>query len=505
VREVIRLSGCALREIPLPLLAAPYVEEIVCDLLKRARQASRTAAVHGPVAAASVALAAMRLEEWSPEALPPLLCNLLELMAGHPRFLEKLLFRLGRPDGAAQEWVASTFVEHIRQLQSPSPPASGVLESWLGAVAEDILSRYAAFKQYIVRPEFVSIAPQLLGYTLFQWSVNREREFSEREYRCSVQQLEEDGVVFLTPKPAPLSAAAGASRRLRSSPPDVELRLVMPFLWLHVLYVRHADSYASSVVQLPLVKTLTCQLTPAQNEELTLSVLALKCFCLAKRGDAFVSSRLLLGLQAGACPDVQLRLPALSATQWAPVKLKHQVTAEKWEEWYAEHRGTAPGEVATASFSRNRRRGARGAHPSAAAAAAVAAVVGAAAAAPRAHFFLNGEKAPFWDSCVLTEPPLFVQDKQSLVARERVVQGKPPPKTQWADVQAEMDKCQVDELAAAPLFLFCADDVVTQRPAELPERVAIIDRDAHVAFFGPVLASRRAMCLSELGAAAATH
>jgi len=502
VREVIRLSGCSLREIPLPLLAAPYVDELVRDLLTRARQASRTVAPPGSIASASEALAALQVEEQSSELpLPPLLCNLLELMAGHPRFLEKLLFRLGRPDGAAEEWSASTFVAHMRQLQSPAPPASAVLESWLSAVAEDILTRYSAFKQYIVRPAFVSIAPQLLGYTLFQWSINREREFSEREYRCSVQQLEEDGVVFLTPKPAPLPAAASACRHLHGSPPDVELRLVMPFLWLHVLYVRHADHYASSVVQLPLVKTLTCQLTPAQNEELTLSVLALKCFCLAKRGDAFISCRQLLGAPAGAGPDVQLRLPIPSATQWAPIKLKHQVTAKTWEAWYAQHRGPPAGAGASTS-SHSRRRDARGASRSSAAAAMGASA--AAASPPRAHFFLNAEKAPFWDSCVLTEPPLFVQDKQSLVARERAVQGKPPSNTQWADVQAEMDKCKVGELAAAPLFLFCSDDMVVQRPAELPERVAIIDRGAHAAFFGPVLASRRAMCLSELGAAAAT-
>ena len=39
-------------------------------------------------------------------------------------------------------------------------------------------------------------------------------------------------------------------------------------------------------------------------------------------------------------------------------------------------------------------------------------------------------------------------------------------------------------------------------PQELPDGVAVVDHDAHAAFFGPVLASRKAMCLSELGAAA---
>ena len=330
VRELIRLSGCAFREIPLPLLTAPYVEELVLDLLTRARHSSGAkveaagSACRGSIATASAALAELQLQETVEGALPPLLRHLLELMAGHPRFLEKLLFRLGRPDGAAEEWLASTFVRHMTKLQSPALPASSVLESWLGAVSTDILNRYAAFKDYLCRPEFVSIAPQLLGYTLFEWSVSREQEFSEQSYRCTVQQLEEDGVVFLTPKPFSVHVAnhSKGSSSSSSSPPDVELRLVMPFLWLHVLYVRHAAHYASSVVQLPLVKTLTCQLSPAQNEELTLLVLALKCFCFAKQGKSFVGSRELFGMVAGsgAQLDVQIRLPTLAATQWPVVK-----------------------------------------------------------------------------------------------------------------------------------------------------------------------------------------
>jgi len=104
---------------------------------------------------------------------------------------------------------------------------------------------------------------------------------------------------------------------------------------------------------------------------------------------------------------------------------------------------------------------------------------------------------------VLTDPPIFVQDKQSLVSRERVTQGKLPSLGRWADVVSEMAKCRMGEIAPAPLFLFCTDAALTEQPAELPDRVAVVDHDAHVGFFGPVLASRKAMCLSELGAAAA--
>ena len=514
VREIIRLSGCAFREIPLPLFTAPYVEELVRDLLTRARQSAGDkveasgSECPGSIAAASAALAELQLQETVEEALPPLLRHLLELMAGHPRFLEKLLFRLGRPDGAADEWLASTFVRHMAELQSPAPPASSVLESWLGAVSTDILNRYAAFKDYLCRSEFVSIAPQLLGYTLFEWSVSRQQEFSEQAYRCTVQQLEEDGVVFLTPKPFSVLGGSSSSSSSSNNQPDVELRLVMPFLWLHVLYVRHAAHYASSVVQLPLVKTLTCQLSPAQNEELTLSVLALKCFCFAKQGKAFVGSRELFGVVAGsdAQPDVQIRLPTLAATQWPVVKLRYQVTAADWPVWQTEpwlsETEWSKRRKAVSAARKAAEDGQAAPATSAPAAPGLDASASTAPSPPRSRFFLNGEKAPFWDSCVLTDPPIFVQDKQSLVSRERVTQGKLPSLGRWADVVSEMTKCRIGEVTPAPLFLFCTDAALTDLPQELPDGVAVVDHDAHAAFFGPVLASRKAMCLSELGAAA---
>jgi len=263
------------------------------------------------------------------------------------------------------------------------------------------------------------------------------------------------------------------------------------------------------VVQLPLVKTLTCQLSPAQNEELTLSVLALKCFCFAKQGRAFVSSRELFGVVAGsgAQPDVQIRLPPLAATQWPVVKLRYQVTAADWPVWQAEPW------LSEAEWSKRRkavcaaRKAAEGGEAAPATSAPAApgpdASASAAPSPPRSRFFLNGEKAPFWDSCVLTDPPIFVQDKQSLVSRERVTQGKVPSLGKWADIVSEMTKCRIGEITPAPLFLFCTDAALSDLPQELPDGVAVVDHGAHAAFFGPVLASRKAMCLSELGAAAA--
>jgi len=263
------------------------------------------------------------------------------------------------------------------------------------------------------------------------------------------------------------------------------------------------------VVQLPLVKTLTCQLSPAQNEELTLSVLALKCFCFAKQGRAFVGSRELFAVAAGsgAQPDVQIRLPTLAGTQWPVVKLRYQVTVADWPVWQAEPW------LSEAEWSKRRkavsaaRKAADGGQAAPAMSAPSApgpdASASTAPSPPRSRFFLNGEKAPFWDSCVLTDPPIFVQDKQSFVSRERVTQGRLPSLGKWADIVSEMTKCRIGEIIPAPLFLFCTDAALTDVPQELPDGVAVVDHGAHAAFFGPVLASRKAMCLSELGAATA--
>ena len=465
VKEIVKLSGCSFLDIPLPLLDRGHVLEMIHDLHDRALQAPSSSVAH--------ALSALRLAD----NVPPLMSHLLELMAGHPRFLEKLLFHLGRPEGHTDCWTPATFIARMAALRAPTA-GSIRLEDVLVPISDAIASRYSAFKGYMDQPKFSAIVPQLVGYTLFEWPVTRQLMLTEDGYQCSVRELEEDGIVFLTPVNAALSSSSAVTSAISSAPSssvsssafpssssnvcaDVQLRLVMPFLWLHRVYARHSSNHAVSVVQLPLVKTLTCRLSPAQNEELTMSVLALKCFCLVKMGQQTVTAAMLFGASAGELP---VRLPSLPATQWPVVKLRHQVTPAKWVHWSQDQ---------------------------------------AASPIPRSGFFLNGEKAPFWDGYALTSPPVFVQDKQGLVSREKVAKGTAPEKTKWAEVEAEWDKCKVSD-PMQPLFLFCTDAIVTGRPSPLPSGVIVVDQYTQADFFGPLLASRKAMCLSELGASASS-
>ena len=97
-----------------------------------------------------------------------------------------------------------------------------------------------------------------------------------------------------------------------------------------------------------------------------------------------------------------------------------------------------------------------------------------------------------------------MQDKQSLLAVKRQLCTVTVLRLQWFKVQAEIDKCQLDQFSrrTRPLFLFCTDELVVDAPSHMPERVVIIDRAQHEAFFGSVLANRKAMCLAEVSASA---
>lgn len=549
VRKVIQLSGCSFQSIALPLLSPAHVVEMIRDLEQRAASAvlapdtasspstnkrRRTARSQGSEADSSVAAAASAAATTSSPAgtlpsvpayapLPPLLCHLLQLMAGHPRFLEALLLALGRPDGPVDEFRPAIFSQRMREFLAAD---RSQLDTWLRTVADAISRRYSSFESYLLEPRFASVVPELLGFTLFEWPITRQHSFTSTSadgqptYVCLVREMEEDGVVFLAPRGqqespdsmldtaqgvhAAAAAADGARGRRRGSaaataassalaassgraspPVSGSLRLVLPFIWLRLLFLRYSLDYRSSAMQLPLLQDLTCCQSPVQNEQLTISVLALKCYCWAKQGKTQLGAHELLldrAAQAGEIA-VDVLLPPLSSTSWPVVPLTEQVTAAKWAMWL---------------LGQSRPSGSNGF----------------ATSTPR--FFLNARSAPFWDSCVLSKPAIFVQDKQRLGSRERAVQGKRPQPVQWAEVEEELTKCglaqsngktsdkksrakkQAASVSSLPLFLYCTDSLLVGAPNPLPAGVLVADARNQAELFGSTLAARKAMCLSEL-------
>lgn len=99
VNDLIKASGMQEEPIPLPLLDDDSVHKLCADLYRRARRA-----VGNPLLASEVL---------------PIRYNLrlqLELMNGHPRFLEFLLYTLGARSN--ETWSAAKFVETVDALNT---------------------------------------------------------------------------------------------------------------------------------------------------------------------------------------------------------------------------------------------------------------------------------------------------------------------------------------------------------------------------------------------------
>ena len=479
VKDVIKLSGCSFMDISLPLLQPSHVAELIWDLHSRAVssiKASSSAALTSSLSALSLSSSSAPAVASSASAdtqvaLPPILSNLVELMAGHPRLLEHMLFYLGRPDGALNVWQPVAFVNKLEEFRQASPGNVTTFRSLLQFISGSIISRYSAFKEFVQQPIMNSIIPQLTGYTLWEWPVHRQLEFKEDAFSMTVHELEEDGIVFLTPIQRGHAHAASGSATSASAPSfssatvssqsDVSavdrFRLVIPFIWLHVIYQHHAMTCPSTVVPIELVQELTCCMSAGQNEYLTSSVLALKCFCLAKMQRTTIGvHELLLGRIVD--DDIMITLPALASTTWPVRKLRSNVTKAGWERFKAAAR-----------------------YPDCQ------------SGPPPDRFFLNGEHSSSWDGCALTVPPIFIQDKQSLVSRGLRAQGKAVQTRTWESIEKEINKALVEDA----LFFFCCEDRITGLPNSLPSRMIVLQHHDLAAFFGPVLAARKQISLWE--------
>lgn len=456
---VVLASGARYRSIPLPLLADEFVQELALDLQHRAARACQQAPA---------------------ESVPAAVRHLLALMAGNPRFLELLLFRLGRMDGLADLWSPQTFVRTWAALaQADASDAPSLLD----AVLQSALQRYSRFDTYLCTEACAAIVPELLYFSLFE----RPLERTDSIGGCPVRELEESGVVFLSPV---VSGAHSSSRSF--SPP--QLRLVLPFLWLHRIAQAFEHGH-SNFVRVPLLSSLQSYLSPDGFESLAANVLALRCYFHAKQGrpgadgHVRVSTDELLGVRAMDGSATTVRLPPLDGTRWRVLQLHRRVE------------GSAGNDTWT-SFQQDP---AAFLEPAQAAGAELA---------PR--FFLNGPQASFWDSCALLDPPVFVQSKRSQRSLRREASGDASSTFTWPSALAEIRKCQVELLR--PVFLLCSDEVIA-RPAasistthtrskaksapadsdDFQSRTFLVDAANHRCFFGSLLSTRKAMSFAHEG------
>jgi hypothetical protein len=280
VEELIAHLGMSGHAIPLPLLDEESVHQLFADLYRRARDVTGN-----PLGADEEVEIKYNLR------------LLLELMNGHPRFLEYLLYTLG---GRTNEtWSADLFVKNVDDLNNKANKNTQLRTVLLEGVSK-ALERYCSgwFTHYFeasnMEPNTLAV---LLSMSLFDARVQRSDKIGfVHKQQLLVADLEQQGLVFLTP------------RRLGG------LKLVVPFMWMHHIY-----SHLAAATHLPyvcLLDSLRCVMSPANKEELIMGVLALRmlmCSSKLKRPGNQVLVEDVLGVKVKGY--VKMRLPIESNNQ----------------------------------------------------------------------------------------------------------------------------------------------------------------------------------------------
>jgi Cdc6-like AAA superfamily ATPase len=105
--------------------------------------------------------------------------------------------------------------------------------------------------------------------------------------------------------------------------------------------------------------------------------------------------------------------------------------------------------------------------------------------------FLNVKGATFTDAVVFCEPMIGIQEKQSVVAKKRIVDGIEPAKFNNKSFQAERAKFPVDDI-----FVLISD--VKQGDIVLGKNDIFIDYENFTKFAGPLIALRKLYCINQL-------
>jgi hypothetical protein len=280
VEELIAYSGMSGHAIPLPLLGEEAVHQLFADLYRRARDVTGS-----PLGADEEVEIKYNLR------------LLLELMNGHPRFLEYLLFTLG--GRTSQTWSANLFVKNVDDLNNNADNNTQLRTVVLEGVSKALechCSRWFThyFEASKMEPNTLAV---LLSMSLFDARVQRSDKIGfVNQQQLRVADLEQQGLVFLTP------------RRLGG------WKLVVPFMWMRHIYSRlSADNNRPYVC---LLNSLRCVMSPADEEELIMGVLALRmlmCSSKLKHPGDQVLVEDVLGVKVKGY--VKMRLPIESNTQ----------------------------------------------------------------------------------------------------------------------------------------------------------------------------------------------
>ncbi|CAG8666920.1 18610_t:CDS:2 [Racocetra fulgida] len=103
----------------------------------------------------------------------------------------------------------------------------------------------------------------------------------------------------------------------------------------------------------------------------------------------------------------------------------------------------------------------------------------------------NSQGASFADSLLLTDPPILIQDKQQIVSRKKIIDGKLPNMLGKGLVEKEHNKCKN---IGKHIFVFVTDS--KKRMDEIyRENVIVITEEEKKGVFGDLLALRALHCI----------
>ena len=107
--------------------------------------------------------------------------------------------------------------------------------------------------------------------------------------------------------------------------------------------------------------------------------------------------------------------------------------------------------------------------------------------------YQNKGKAPFADSFILTEPPIFIQDKQSIVSRKKQIIGDIPKAITKDLMKDEHEKCNI---IGDHIFILVTDEKKRDDiDNKLKNNEVLISSENMKEVFGDILALRKLYCI----------
>lgn len=384
---------------------------------------------------------------------------ILSLLSGNPRFIEMLIFVLG-VDEKQEVWRAEQFESNLNDLMT-LPPSSLLASSIFNKVSNYIIEKYRKHANVSLEALEEELL-MLLGYSILQTSVSLNTRVKNAD--VSFDDLESNGFLAL--------------KRIERSPGQYHIDIPFIFFmhyyqkWFYGQVLKNRDTLV-----MPVLRHVDFLMNSDQFEELIVSTLVLRVLTLARKAPECmvrgcwieVSLTDIFGfsiIYEESDHQVVLKVHADKCKNPKIVKSQHWITSNNWNAFVNKNLSDE-----------------------------------------NIFGVVNAQRAPYWDGCVLTDPPMAVQAKQRLLERLKQSAGKDLHHLTVKDLQDEVDKC----LPPGAYLVFVTDEIVPTTSGtrkrtiegELESnaedavvsylksmgRVIVIDASLRKSFFGPTIAN----------------